>query len=138
MASLEPAVQLAQKLAANDKKTRDRALRKLRRYLSARSAAETGGFTEEEFSKLWKGLFYCMWMQDKPLLQEDLAQSMSQLLHKLQTKQSQNLFLRTFWQTVNREWNGIDRLRLDKFYKLIRLVFRESVELLKKADWEER
>ena len=26
-------------------------------------------FTEEDFIKLWKGLHYCLWMQDKPLLQ---------------------------------------------------------------------
>lgn len=29
----------------------------------------TGGFTHDELLKVWKGLFYCMWMQDKPLLQ---------------------------------------------------------------------
>lgn len=28
----------------------------------------------------------------------------------------EHLFLQTFWQTMNREWPGIDRLRLDKFY----------------------
>lgn len=28
-----------------------------------------GGFTGDELLKLWKGLFYCLWMQDKPLLQ---------------------------------------------------------------------
>lgn len=28
-----------------------------------------GGFTHDELLKVWKGLFYCMWMQDKPLLQ---------------------------------------------------------------------
>lgn len=28
-----------------------------------------GGFTHEELLKVWKGLFYCMWMQDKLLLQ---------------------------------------------------------------------
>ncbi|XP_018103494.1 uncharacterized protein LOC379182 isoform X2 [Xenopus laevis] len=137
MATQDAAVLLAQRLAGNDKKTRDRALRKLRNYLRVRSACETGGFTEEEFIKIWKGLFYCMWMQDKPLLQEALAHSMSQLVHTLHTKQSQNIFLRTFWQTLNREWNGIDRLRLDKFYTLMRLVLRESVDLLKKAEWEE-
>ncbi|XP_053313727.1 ribosomal RNA processing protein 1 homolog B [Spea bombifrons] len=132
MAAPDPSIQLAQKLAGNDKKTRDRAMRKLRRYLRARS----DGFTEEEFCKIWKGLFYCMWMQDKPLLQEELARNMSQLIHSLQTKQSQQLFLRTFWQTLNREWNGIDRLRLDKFYTLSRFVLRQSVELLKKASWD--
>ncbi|NP_001015923.1 ribosomal RNA processing protein 1 homolog A [Xenopus tropicalis] len=137
MASQDAAVLLAQRLAGNDKKTRDRALRKLRNYLRVRSASDSGGFTEEEFIKIWKGLFYCMWMQDKPLLQEALAQSMSQLVHTLHTQESQNLFLRTFWQTLSREWNGIDRLRLDKFYTLMRMVLRESVELLKKAEWEE-
>lgn len=128
---------LAQRLAANDKKSRDRALRKLRRYLLARSSEPEGGFSAVEVSKIWKGLFYCMWMQDKPLLQEELALTMSQLVHALQTRPSQNLFLRSFWQTLNREWTGIDRLRLDKFYTLTRFVLRESVELLKKEDWEE-
>jgi hypothetical protein len=27
------------------------------------------GFTEEDFLKIWKGLHYCMWMQDKPVIQ---------------------------------------------------------------------
>lgn len=29
----------------------------------------SGGFSGDELLKLWKGLFYCLWMQDKPLLQ---------------------------------------------------------------------
>ncbi|KAM4795227.1 LOW QUALITY PROTEIN: ribosomal RNA processing protein 1 homolog B-like [Rhinophrynus dorsalis] len=136
MAAQDPCVQLAQKLASNEKKIRDRAVRKLRGYLS-KSGQEDGGFTEEEFTKIWKGLFYCMWMQDKPLLQEDLAHTMSKLIDTLQTKQSQHLFVRTFWQTLSREWNGIDRLRLDKFYTLGRLILRHSVDLLKKSSWEE-
>ena len=28
----------------------------------------------------------------------------------------EHLFLRAFWQTMIREWVGIDLLRLDKFY----------------------
>ncbi|XP_053553209.1 ribosomal RNA processing protein 1 homolog A isoform X2 [Bombina bombina] len=137
MATTDPAVQFAQKLAGNEKKTRDRAVRKLRAYLRARDLRPEGGFTHDEFCKIWKGLFYCLWMQDKPLLQEYLSQTISQLIHALHSKQSQGLFLRTFWQTLNREWNGIDRLRMDKFYSLTRLMFRQSVELLKAKDWEE-
>ncbi|XP_047574920.1 ribosomal RNA processing protein 1 homolog B isoform X6 [Lutra lutra] len=38
---------------------------------------------------------------------------------------------------MNREWKGIDRLRLDKFYMLIRLVLRQSFEVLKRDGWEE-
>lgn len=28
---------------------------------------------------------------------------------------AEHLFVQTFWQTMNREWKGIDRLRLDKY-----------------------
>uniref|UniRef100_A0A4W3JXQ3 Ribosomal RNA processing 1 n=1 Tax=Callorhinchus milii TaxID=7868 RepID=A0A4W3JXQ3_CALMI len=59
-------LQFAQRLASNEKRCRDRALSKLRRYLSARSQPSSVGFTREELLKIWKGIFYCMWMQDNP------------------------------------------------------------------------
>uniref|UniRef100_A0A2K5K9W2 Ribosomal RNA processing 1 n=1 Tax=Colobus angolensis palliatus TaxID=336983 RepID=A0A2K5K9W2_COLAP len=97
-----------------------------------------GGFTHDELLKVWKGLFYCMWMQDKPLLQEELGRTISQLVHAFQTTEAQHLFLQAFWQTMNREWTGIDRLRLDKFYMLMRMVLNESLKVLKMRGWEER
>ena len=30
------------------------------------------GFSEVDLLKIWKGLFYCMWMSDKPLIQVHL------------------------------------------------------------------
>ncbi|XP_023602233.1 ribosomal RNA processing protein 1 homolog A-like [Myotis lucifugus] len=66
---LPPEIQLAQRLAGNEQVTRDRAVRKLRKYIVARTQRAAGGFTHDELLKVWKGLFYCMWMQDKPLLQ---------------------------------------------------------------------
>ncbi|XP_023619349.1 ribosomal RNA processing protein 1 homolog A-like isoform X1 [Myotis lucifugus] len=50
--------------------------------------------------------------------QEELGRTISQLVHAFQTTEAQHLFLQTFWQTMSREWTGIDRLRLDKFYML--------------------
>ncbi|XP_044522814.1 ribosomal RNA processing protein 1 homolog A isoform X2 [Gracilinanus agilis] len=96
-----------------------------------------GGFSHEELLKIWKGLFYCMWMQDKPLLQEELGNTISQLIHVFQNVETQHLFVQTFWQTMNREWNGIDRLRLDKFYMLMRMLLNQSFEVLKRNGWEE-
>ncbi|PNJ11354.1 RRP1 isoform 6, partial [Pongo abelii] len=96
------------------------------------------GFTHDELLKVWKGLFYCMWMQDKPLLQEELGRTISQLVHAFQNMEAQHLFLQAFWQTMNREWTGIDRLRLDKFYMLMRMVLNESLKVLKMQGWEER
>ncbi|NWT85175.1 RRP1B protein, partial [Lanius ludovicianus] len=96
-----------------------------------------GGFSQEELLKIWKGLFYCMWMQDKPLLQEELAANISQLIHVFQNTETRHLFIQTFWQTMNREWNGIDNLRLDKYYMLMRLILRQSFEVLKRNEWDE-
>ncbi|CAM4447561.1 unnamed protein product [Lepidochelys kempii] len=132
-----PEIQFAQRLAANEKRSRDRAVKKLRGYISLRTQSPAGGFSQEELLKIWKGLFYCMWMQDKPLLQEELASTISQLIHVVQNIEAQHLFIQTFWQTMNREWNGIDILRLDKYYMLIRMVLRQSFEVLKRNGWDE-
>ncbi|XP_058041569.1 ribosomal RNA processing protein 1 homolog B isoform X1 [Ahaetulla prasina] len=132
-----PEIQFAQRLASNEKRVRDRALKKLRGYITLRSQSLEGCFSQEELLKIWKGLFYCMWMQDKPLLQEELSNNISQLIHLIKNMDTRHLFIQTFWQTVNREWNGLDRLRLDKFYMLIRMMLRQSFEVLKRNEWNE-
>ncbi|XP_059403009.1 ribosomal RNA processing protein 1 homolog A [Carassius carassius] len=138
MASTQEAeIIFAQKLASNEKPVRSKALVKLRKYMSARSE-RAEGFSEEELLKIWKGLFYCIWMQDKPLLQEELSTKISRLLHSFRTLDSQFLYVKTFLLTMKREWNGIDRLRMDKFYQLVRFVFREVFEMLKRQQWESR
>ncbi|XP_024919551.1 ribosomal RNA processing protein 1 homolog A isoform X3 [Cynoglossus semilaevis] len=134
--NLEPEIQFAQKLASNEKPIRTRALKKLRKYIIARSQRETGGFTNDELLKLWKGLFYCLWMQDKPILQENLSTQISSLIHSFQNLDSQLLFLESFMKTFKREWTGIDRLRMDKYYQLVRFIFRQTFEMLKRNNWK--
>ncbi|XP_014019811.1 ribosomal RNA processing protein 1 homolog B isoform X2 [Salmo salar] len=132
----EAEIQFAQRLASNEKPMRTKAIKKLRKYISVRSQKVNGGFTGDELLKLWKGLFYCLWMQDKPLLQEELSNQISGLMHSFQNVQSMFLFLETFLQTIKREWTGIDRLRMDKFFQLVRFVFRNSFEMMKRKEWE--
>ncbi|XP_017265561.1 ribosomal RNA processing protein 1 homolog B [Kryptolebias marmoratus] len=137
MASVqEPEVFLAQRLASNEKTIRTRTIRKLRKYISVRSLKASGGFTEDELLKLWKGLFYCLWMQDKPLLQEELSNHIASLIHGFHDIDKQLMYLESFLQTLKREWNGIDRLRMDKFYQLVRFMFRQTFEVLKRKNWE--
>ncbi|RVE57760.1 hypothetical protein OJAV_G00202410 [Oryzias javanicus] len=133
--SQQPEVQLAQRLASNEKPVRTKALRKLKKYISAREGA-AGGLSAEELLKLWKGLFYCVWMQDKPLLQEELSSQISNLIHSFQNPHKQLLYLQSFLQTMKREWTGIDRLRMDKFFQLIRFMFRQTFEALKRSSWD--
>uniref|UniRef100_A0A665W6C0 Ribosomal RNA processing 1 n=1 Tax=Echeneis naucrates TaxID=173247 RepID=A0A665W6C0_ECHNA len=132
----EPEVQFAQKLASNEKSVRTKAIKKLRKYINVRSQNSTGGFTSDDLLKLWKGLFYCLWMQDKPLLQAELSKQISTLIHSFHDSDGQFLYLESFLQTFKREWTGIDRLRMDKFFQLVRFMFRQTFELLKKTNWE--
>ena len=94
-------VEFARRLSVSDKGSRDRALKKLKTWLHARSqptggngynqllrcrkdlflsiaatlryfdsfAIPTADFGVDEMMKLWRGLHYCMWMSDKPLVQ---------------------------------------------------------------------
>uniref|UniRef100_A0AAQ5XGN0 Ribosomal RNA processing 1 n=1 Tax=Amphiprion ocellaris TaxID=80972 RepID=A0AAQ5XGN0_AMPOC len=137
MASIrEPEVQFAQRLASNERPIRSKALKKLRKYINARSQRASDGFTGDELLKLWKGLFYCLWMQDKPLLQEELSKQISTLIHSFNDTDKQLLYLESFLLTFKREWTGIDRLRMDKFFQLVRFVFRQTFEALKRKNWE--
>ena len=50
-------------------------------------------------------------MSDKPLVQQALATELADILLKIPDPSSSLLFLKGFWHTVVREWQGIDRLR---------------------------
>jgi ribosomal RNA-processing protein 1 len=51
------------------------------------------------------------WMSDKPLVQQALASELAELLLAITDISTALHFLRGFWITLVREWNGIDRLR---------------------------
>lgn len=61
-----PEVLLARKLASNDLETRQKAEKSLKKWLSVKAVK---GMKEIEMKRLWKGLFACMYMSDKPLVQ---------------------------------------------------------------------
>lgn len=83
--------------------------------------------------RLWKGIFYCallslailaghdvprkgFWMSDKPLVQQALASELAELILTIHSTAASLAFIRGFWETTVREWNGIDRLRYVLFY----------------------
>ncbi|KAG9228993.1 hypothetical protein BJ875DRAFT_214029 [Amylocarpus encephaloides] len=118
-------------LAANDRPTRDKALSSLQTYLSGRRI-----LTPLDLLKLHKGLFYSLWMSDRPIPQQNLANALSSLVPILP---SDTLipFLRAFWQTMQREWERIDVLRMEKFLLVTRRYVGATFEVLKKGGWEE-
>ncbi|KAF7307086.1 rRNA processing protein [Mycena indigotica] len=124
----------AKHLASNDKKTRDKAVKSLATFLAM---DERDPISKPDMDKLWKGIFYCFWMSDKPLVQQALAADLAELLLTTSSTTSALSFLSGFWEAIVREWNGIDRLRLDKYYMLVRRFINATFRLLAGADWAE-
>lgn len=120
----------SRRFASKERRTRDSAIKSLAAYL-AKSGAEP--IDPLELAKLWQGIFYCFWMSDKPLVQQDLAQELSDLLltipgtSKVQapvlsgfSESAGDLTQRTrggltllegFWDSMSREWSGLDKWR---------------------------
>ncbi len=117
------------RLAHTEKAVRDKAVANLSAFLASREE-----MSELELLKVWKGLFYCMWMADKAPVQNELSERLARLVHDFQGDLGLQ-FVRTFLITMEREWGGIDVLRMDKFYYLIRRVMREVFEYLQQREW---
>jgi len=77
----------------------------LRTYLS-RDAA----FSHLDFLKLWKGLYYCMWMCDRMRVQQQLADTLAELVDVVQP-QNTITFFDAFWSTLAKQWHTLDQHR---------------------------
>lgn len=134
MAGVE--VKFANRLGSNEPTVRNRAMKGLRKWISAKSTSSQK-FSELELLKLWKGLHVCMWHSDKPHVQEELAESIASLVLNFSSPDGGVDYIRVFFLTIAREWHNIDRLRLDKFYMLIRRIVSSSFKFLKENSWDE-
>ncbi|XP_076641671.1 ribosomal RNA processing protein 1 homolog Nnp-1 isoform X2 [Halictus rubicundus] len=128
-------IKFARLLSSNDKRVRDKVLKNLRKWLTVRSKSSFV-FTEADFTRLWKGLFYCMWMSDKPLVQEELAESLSKIVHCFDIKDLVLLYTICALRTIGTEWFGIDQYRLDKFCTLVRRMIRQTFIKCKERSWD--
>lgn len=89
-----------------------------------------------ELLKLWRALFYSMWFCDRPLTQQALADDLANLVTTISPINFAT-FLDAFWVIMAREWEGLDRYRLDKFYLLLRRYFAATLRRLKAQNWDE-
>jgi ribosomal RNA-processing protein 1 len=93
-----------------------------------------------------------MWMADKPKYQRELAERLASVASVLacepvgsaqeeqegceESLPASLLYIRAFWETISREWTGLDRLRLNKFYQLIQEFMRIGFLLLREQSFE--
>ncbi|ORE14126.1 hypothetical protein BCV71DRAFT_245972 [Rhizopus microsporus] len=74
-------------------------------------------------------------MSDKPLIQQALANDLGSLVMELPASNAVP-FLKAFWQIHCQEWHGLDRIRLDKYYLLLRRVIYFSFQFLARENWD--
>ncbi|KAJ9107154.1 hypothetical protein QFC19_002814 [Naganishia cerealis] len=89
-------------------------------------------------------------MSDKPLVQQRLASDLSEIILQINPQQDSDEseqgdelardmaaldFVQGFWETIIREWVGIDRFRMDKYYMLLRRWINASFRLLARGGW---
>ncbi|KAJ3111634.1 hypothetical protein HK100_002625, partial [Physocladia obscura] len=117
-------------LAHSDKDVRDKALAALTAWLST-----VDDLSSQTMLKLWKGLYYCYWMSDKTVVQHELAETLSGIALSLPVEKAM-LYFEGFWKIIVIEWAGIDRLRLDKFFNLLRNFHCRGFKFLENNKWE--
>ena len=68
-----------------------------------------------------------MWMSDKPLIQEDLAETISSLVFSVTDRRLALKFVTVALKTMARDWSGIDTWRMDKFLMVLHVFLKFMV-----------
>lgn len=124
-----------------DRRVREKAVSSLETYLS--SLRDLDRITA---LKLWKGLFYAMWMCDKPLPQQRLCDEIGGLYTSLPgalpsqtTRKSRAeivpIWFAAAWEVVCAQWTEIDVLRMEKFLLMVRRVLAGHLRWVEQHDW---
>ncbi|KND89415.1 Ribosomal RNA processing protein 1 [Tolypocladium ophioglossoides CBS 100239] len=111
-------------------KLRTSALAALQAFLGARAALPAG-----DAAKLWTGLYYALWMTDRPRPQQALAAALADLLFVLRAGCAAP-WLRAFWAVLSTQWPRVDALRMDKFLLLVRRVFAATARWVKQRAYQ--
>ncbi|KAJ8907108.1 hypothetical protein NDN08_003590 [Rhodosorus marinus] len=110
----------ARALASSRKKVRDLALEALQVWLEKHD-----DLSDVEMQKLWKALFYYIWMADK---EKEIEKVIARVVGLSDIAGMP--FIRGLFKCMVREWHGIDRLRIDKYYSLINEALDKSLEII--------
>ena len=111
-----------------DRKLRESSLASLRAFLSAQRRP----LPPLAARKLWKGLYYALYMTDRPAAQARFAADLASLLpgpsspspssKPEEAEAARAAWYAGFWDVLGERWPHVDALRMDKFMLLVRRV----------------
>lgn len=113
-----------QMVDAQDAGVRDRAMEAMRAYLR-------DDLDEQAMLKLWRALFFAMWLADMAPVQRELATRVGGLIHAFEERAAAWKWLAAFCSTMHGEWDKLDKHRIDKYYSLLRSVLGEALAFSK-------
>jgi len=122
-------INFGKRLAHTDKLIRDRGFRTLKKWLTKHPDLE-----RLDFMKLWKGLYFGIWMADKRPVQQELAVNIAVLINDV-PRAKQAMWMDTFWETMQTAWEKLDIHRISKYLLVIRVVVAESFKVMRLAGW---
>ncbi|UNI23862.1 hypothetical protein JDV02_009655 [Purpureocillium takamizusanense] len=118
-------------LASSDRKLRTQSLSALQSFLATRPPLAAA-----DAAKLWTGLYYALWMTDRPRPQQALAADLAALvLTSLRDPRCAAPWLRGFWAVLSAQWPRVDALRMDKFLLLVRRVFAAQLRWVRERGY---
>jgi ribosomal RNA-processing protein 1 len=82
------------------------------------------------------GQYAGFWLSDRPRVQQALANDLAELLIPM-SESNAPTFFRAFWETMTREWSGIDALRIDKFLLLVRRYLNAGFRYCAARGWKD-
>ncbi|CAD7964223.1 unnamed protein product [Amoebophrya sp. A25] len=127
----EMSTAFATKLSHTEKSIRDKGFKSLQKWLKKRADK----LTELDFVKLWRALFYCLWMSDKKPVQQALSVHIAQLTQCID-KEKVSLWMGAFLEVMQTEWPKLDTWRMNKFLLMVRIQMAEMFSFVQKQDWE--
>lgn len=126
---------LSKNLASTHEPTREEALIALDQYITS----NLNRLTEIELGKVWKGIWYAMWLCDGGENQNNLTEQLAKICNKNEYSVKNWIKINeTFWMIVIREWQTLDKWRVDKYYLLLRKVLRFNFRYLNFKNWDRK
>ncbi|KAH8583196.1 NNP-1 Nop52 [Cryptosporidium sp. chipmunk genotype I] len=125
-------IRLSKTLTSVSPANRKKGLDIITRYISKHN----NSMTRLQMLKIWKGLYYSMWLSDKVLIQREIAVSISRLQKRFDVKENLFSFIEEFYLMMRFRWDGMDHYRMDKFVFLQRTMLAESLDILSKKNFD--
>ena len=121
---------VGKRLADTDPVIRSRSFKKLR------NICKKPVTDYSELLRLWRGLWYALWMADKRVNQTAVAVEAVQL-GQAYSDADYTLWTRAFFETLISMWSRLDKWRMDKFLLLVRVFVAETFRRLHLSSWNE-